>query len=223
MSQILVWKSDADGKLFEDKTKYQLHLRKLAAVRNSERKAAKAAADFDAFLTKMGNTVTSIVELEKFITENFNQFFYNGMKHALWKCDRKPTIAHKMAKIKIDVQWNDHVSNSHSCPRNGVQNFDTRAEYNKGKPTGYPGWKGRIEFVVEAGMSNHKKNPYKLDSYGGDYFKDTGINTGTGGGNGQSYGYDVKLFAADFPAMTLAHEKAITWNILVDGNELEFA
>ena len=33
MSQVLVWKSDADGKLFEDKIKYQKHLRKLAAQR----------------------------------------------------------------------------------------------------------------------------------------------------------------------------------------------
>ena len=38
MSQVLVWKSDVDGKLFEDKAKYQSHLRKLARHRNAQQK-----------------------------------------------------------------------------------------------------------------------------------------------------------------------------------------
>jgi hypothetical protein len=33
MSIIQAYKSDSDGKLFEDKKKYQLHLRKLASAR----------------------------------------------------------------------------------------------------------------------------------------------------------------------------------------------
>ena len=44
MSVITVWKCDEDGKLFEDKKKYQNHLRKLARVRRERRRDAAVPA-----------------------------------------------------------------------------------------------------------------------------------------------------------------------------------
>lgn len=227
MSQVLVWKSDADCKLFEDKTKYQKHLRVLATQRAHQRKIQKMEADRAAFIERMGNTVTSIKHLEEFIAENWEWFFTNGMKHTLWASDKKPTIKHKLNKIQIDVRWSESVSNTHSCPRDGVQNWSQRANREKGLnlPEGYPGWTGSINFVIDAGMSSHKKNPYPLSGYGSDYFKDTGINTGGGGGSGRSYSYELRLYAADFPAMALAREQARVWSVLSDAEvaQQEFA
>jgi hypothetical protein len=60
-------------------------------------------------------------------------------------------------------------------------------------------------------MSKHKKDPYMHDGWGSSYFDNTIINTGSGGGGGgkdfKSYSYEVKLWAADFPAMYEAHRK----------------
>ena len=226
MSQVLVWKSDTDGKLFEDKAKYQKHLRVLAGQRAQGRRIAKAEAEREAFITRMGATVKSIDELEKFIADNWEWFFANGMKNALWKCDKKPKNKHKLVSLKFDVRWSDAVSNSHSCPRDGVTNWggDTKLPNGSPAPRGYPGWTGNVKFVIDAGMSAHKKNPYRYDGYGSDYFEHTPINTGSGGsGNGQNYSYGIELFASDFPAMLEAREKAIVWNTLTDKNELEFA
>ena len=80
-------------------------------------------------------------------------------------------------------------------------------------PHGYPGWTGRVEWIVAW--------PEEWDGWylGGDLFAKgtfcTGrqrANTGTGGGGGmrysqkhkchvQSFGYDFKLFAADWPGL----------------------
>lgn len=225
MSQVLVWKSDQDGKLFEDKTKYTKHLRMLARIRAQSRKIAKMEDEREAFIKHIGATVTSIKDLEDFIAENWEWFFANGMKHALWSSDKKPTNKHKLVSISFDMRWSESVSNSHCCPRDGVQNWDRRVNREKGLnlPEGYPGWTGQIRFTIDAGMSAHKKNPYPHSGYGSDYFKNTIINTGGGGGGGTKFSYDMSLFASDFPAMTLARERAQTWNVLADSDELEFA
>jgi hypothetical protein len=216
MSIIQAYKSDSDGKLFEDKKKYQLHLRNLATIRRAEKKVAQMEAEREQFHIKMGQ-VKSIAELNQFIKDNWNWFWANGAKDDFYKWSSNkgaPAPFHEYVDVSIvEVYWKENLSNSHSGPRKGVQNFDTRADYNKGKPTGYPGWQARINIKVKPPMSKHKKDPYMHDGFGSSYFHDTIINTGSGGGGGKhkneyvSYSYDVKLFAADFPAMYEQHRK----------------
>ena len=206
MSIIQAYKSDADGKLFEDKKKYQAHLRKLAKARLAERKVKAMEAEREAFLDRMGQ-VKSIDELNQFIKDNWKWFWTNGAQHEHFGWGRKGTPKfHEYVEITIhNVRWGEKVSNSHSSPRKGVKNFDTRAECNKGKPTGYPGWIGRIDIKVKPPMYKYQGKEYMDDGYGSAYFNRTTINTGSGGGGGgkdcKQYSYDVKLFAADFPVM----------------------
>lgn len=210
MSIIQAYKSDADGKIFEDKKKYQLHLRKLATARRAEKKVEQMEAERELFIEKMGQ-VKSLAELNKFIKDNWNWFWANGAKNDFYRWNRNNGDSapfHEYVDVSIiDTYWKEDLSNSHCSPRKGVQNFDTRADYNKGKPTGYPGWSGRINIKVKPPMSKHKKNPYMHDGFGSAYFDRTTICTGGGGGGGNhkneyvSYSYEVKLWAADFPAM----------------------
>lgn len=219
MSIIQAFKSDVDGKLFEDKKKYQLHLRKLASARLAEKKVALMEAERELFLDKMGQ-VKSLAELNKFIKDNWKWFWANGAKNEFynWGSNKGTTAPfHEYVDVSIiDLRWNEKCSNSHSNPRKGVQNFDTRADYNKGKPTGYPGWRGRININVRPPMSKHKKDPYMHDGWGSGYFDRTTICTGSGGGGGTrdkngekyiNYSYDLTLWAADFPGMYEAHRK----------------
>lgn len=206
MSIIQAYKSDADGKIFEDKKKYQAHLRKLAAIRRQKLKEQKLEQEFDAFMYQMGQ-VKSIDELNQFIKDNWKMFWQNGAKHEHWKWrkDGAPEF-HEYVDVSIlEVRWGEKISNSHSCPRKGVQNFDTRADCNKGKPTGYPGWIGRINIKVRPPIKKYYGKDYMVDGWGSSYFENTIINTGSGGGGGgkdcKHYSYDIKLFAADFPVM----------------------
>jgi hypothetical protein len=214
MSIIQAYKSDADGKIFEDKKKYQAHLRKLASARRAEKKVEQMEAERELFLEKMGQ-VKSLAELNQFIKDNWRWFWANGAQREfyMWSSNKGRTPDfHEFFDVRIrDLYWSESLSNSHSSPRKGVQNFDTRSDYNKGKPTGYPGWSGRIDIKVKPPMSKHKKDPYMHDGWGSSYFERTTICTGGGGGGGgtefKSYSYEVKLWAADFPAMYEAKRK----------------
>jgi hypothetical protein len=62
-----------------------------------------------------------------------------------------------------------------------------------GKPTSYPGWRGRIEFEIY---------PHDCGIYGSDVARALGIYTGTGGGVGSGRsGYETILFADDWPGL----------------------
>lgn len=68
------------------------------------------------------------------------------------------------------IRYTDPVSNSHSAPLEGVQNWGGKA----GKPVGYPGWTGRVWVRYSS----------PLDGFGSDYFRGTLSHTGTGGFGG---------------------------------------
>lgn len=117
------------------------------------------------------------------------------------------------------------VSNSHSCPVGGVQCWSSR-EAEDGRPRGYPGWTGRIDWLVEW--------PRELDGIylGSDLFSrgtfQSGrqrAHTGTGGGGCghfnkefntwcQSPGYSFSIYASDWPGMARYYEKRRMWNTL---------
>ena len=210
MSQVLVWKSDADGKLFEDKKKYQSHLRKLAAQRQQARKIAATKVDRELFLDKIGQ-VGSIKELEQFIKDNWKWFFANGLSRNDWRRRSKAYETHDHVEVSFGwARWSDSVSNSHRCPRNGVTNWGGR---DVGAPRGYPGWTGQIKIHVRTPEKTYRKEKYYEDGFGSDYFDRTPIGTGSGGGGGckngvTSYSYSVELFAADFPVMAENRQKA---------------
>jgi uncharacterized C2H2 Zn-finger protein len=107
-----------------------------------------------------------------------------------WGARREPLRDKFWIKITyINAVWNESVSNSHSCPRDGVENWGRE----DGKPTGYPGWSGRIEFQMSHDLG-----------FGSDVMRGVGLNTGTGGGiRGGRYGYDLKMFASDWPNLVV--------------------
>ena len=224
MSQVLVWKSDADGKLFEDKNKYQKHLRKLAALRREQKKMADAAKNRVAFLDRMGHEVTGVESLNQFIKDNWTWFFANGLNHH-WGDNKTAHKMHEYVHVAVEVNNKNisDISNSHSCPRNGERNWGAR---DTGKPTSYPGWRGRIVIKVKPGMYKYRGKSYMCDGFGSGYFDETPINTGSGGGGGGddcvSYSYDVSLFADDFPTWRDNITKAEMWKTLSDGQEVEF-
>lgn len=212
MSIIQAYKSDADGRLFEDKNKYQNHLRKLAKARLAEKKVQQMEVQREEFLTQMGQ-VASIDELNQFIKENWRWFWANGAKDEFYRWGRKGTPEfHEYVEVTVkEVFWHEKLRNSHSSPRAGVENFDSRADYNQGKPTSYPGWRGRINIHVRPPTTKYRGEEYVKDGWGSSYFTNTIICTGSGGGGGgkehKSYSYDLSLWAADFPVMYKAQRR----------------
>lgn len=221
MAQILVWKCPSTGKLFEDKDKYKKHLAKVAKERRVRRHLEIEDAIERAWWAEVQNTEMDLEQLQKFIIEN-QMKFWAGASTAEWEWSNVGKVRHKGVLMpipelveftKFNLRWSDHVSNSHCAPFNGVTNWGRE----RGKPTGYPGWNGRVEWRI--------KWPKEFDGHypGSDLFSGShvGIHTGTGGGGGmkdghQSFGYDVTIFAEDWPGLARMREKLAVWKIMAD-------
>ena len=100
----------------------------------------------------------------------------------------------------LKLHWNAMVSNTHSCPHNGQENFTRDRKFKNGTPipTGYPGWQGRIEYKIshDLGFASNVLKPFR-------------IHTGTGGGTGKDHpaGYEVQFFDADWPGLAVCANK----------------
>jgi hypothetical protein len=214
MSVVTAYKCDATGKLFEDKAKYQKYIRKVATERRQERKIEVAhKADIQWWHDNFWNRVKSLAQLQAAILHHKDVFADRGVKnyHSRYKLKPTPIIKFK----NFDLRYRDSVSNTHSCPHDGVTNWCGRV---KGAPRGYPGWDGNFEYIVQTHKDQTHSYPGSSDMWEG-----TRIYTGTGGGGGctpeqeklfQHFGYSLNLFASDWPAMAAEYEKAKTYAIL---------
>jgi hypothetical protein len=236
MSVITAYKSDEDGKIFEDKHKYQLHLRKLARHRLEQRKLQISEAEKDAAWAELYEREQSIEQWCQMVIDNQDLFWaeaakgdpydWEGVGKKIGRGKNAITMPiPKLLKIVPNLRWSDSVSNSHSCPHNGVTCW-SRDEAKDGRPQGYPGWTGSITWICAW--------PEELDGIylASDLFSKgtfrTGrqrANTGSGGGGSghfnkefntycQQPSYDFKLFAADWPGMTRYYEKLKMWDTL---------
>lgn len=236
MSIITAYKCDQDGKIFEDKSKYTAHLRKLARHRNAQRKLKIAEAEKDKIWAELYEREQSIDDWMQMVIDNQHLFWAEaaaGDPHD-WKCvgtkigrgkNASVVPVPKVLKITHNMTWSDMVSNSHSCPVGGVTCWSSR-EHMDGRPRGYPGWTGRVDWVVEW--------PKELEGMylGSDLFSKGTFrsgrqraHTGTGSGGGgrmskefgtwvQCPGYDFKIFASDWPGLARYHQKRKMWETL---------
>jgi hypothetical protein len=231
---ITAYKSEADGKIFEDKKKYQNHLRKLARVRRTRQQLEVEETLKDRIWNELYECEQSVEQWRDMVIANQDLFWAEAAKSDPydWKVvgtTRKGVVCPVPRLLEFttfDMRWSDSVSNSHSCPHNGMTNW---GGYNTdlGAPNGYPGWQGRADWIVAW--------PKEFDGIylGSDLFKGLHgsrsgrqrAHTGTGGGGGMrwsdkhkcyvmSHGYDFKIFAADWPGLTRHHEKLKMWDVL---------
>lgn len=228
MSQVLVWKSDVDGKLFEDKEKYQKHLRKLATQRNLETKILVAKQNKVQFWAdNFWNRVKSLEQLKHALLIHAEQLGLNGLDNYWFAGRRKSPTGPPIIKQfeEFSLRYSDSVSNTHNCPHNGVTNWNQSHNRQKGLnlPEGYPGFRGRVSYHVEWYTEWSSSYPG-----GSDLFVGTRIHTGTGGGGNyksydpkdkkgkglQSFGYDVTIFFDDWPGLKAGYDEARVWSNL---------
>lgn len=149
--------------------------------------------------------------------ESHQEFlFNNGLERNEWrlsKTQKGKTVfdpsTFKATISYLSLSWKDKCSNSHRAPHNGRTNWAGKDVFKDGTPVpnGYPGWTGRIEYMVES----------KFDLGGSDVFDNLRIHTGTGGsGNGVNYGYDVTFFDADWPGMRDSYGKQFAMEATMD-------
>lgn len=173
-------------KLFTVRQRYIDHLARYRENQIHEKiRIANWAQTRDQF-----NAMPDFYSVVKWIENNSIWFLSNGIRH--YTCSTTVDIDipsdFKIKVTNFSLEYSDKVSNSHSCPRDGVSNWNGNMP---GVPNHYPGWYGRIYYLTS----------HDINGIGSDLFKGTGINTGSGGGSKNRRGYDVKLFASDWPVI----------------------
>ena len=189
MPRITAYQCRWTQKVFTDREKYLKHLLKQRPVLIAKRDSARINRVMEQVLATMREECTTFSEIEEYITENWPVFLQNGDNHNQWhrRPNSPPTKRPKLLSIKITGRYSEHVSNSHASPIGKLQNWSREP----GTPTGYPGYDCYIRFSLDG----------DTDSFCSNLFKDTGLNTGSGGGNHANSGYDLKIYADDWPGL----------------------
>jgi hypothetical protein len=188
MPKVQAWQCKHTGKLFpiEQEKEYKRHTGRAYRTIAAQKKEARERAEFNEWLATEKLKCKTLDQVAEFLTKNFNRL--NTYNYG-YRNGKKPIIV----SIKITGEYRDRVSNTHSCPRNGVTNWGSKAD----KPKGYPGIYGRIEIKVQ-----------NKDNYSGflsDYLGPADVHTGSGG-HGD---YDVTLWLDDWPGLKETVEKQI--------------
>lgn len=185
-------------KVFGTKRDYATHLKNLRQnyMHQRVRETARARKRLDLWNQPTFQDIINWIEMNP-------EFMYdNGVREG-WLREGSEKYRDKFwIKITyVDVQWTANASNSHACPRGGVTNWGSREP---NKPTGYPGFTGRIEYQLSHDIG-----------FGSDVVRGLGIHTGTGGGIGENrFGYSVTFFDADWPGLVNSR----TMELLADRN-----
>lgn len=194
------------NEIFLRKDRYVRHLKNLRRNRIHQQIRAKQRAA----LIHQLNDLSSFEDIIEWIGLH-TDLLYKLTEKEIWPSHFQILKQHRddwWVKISyLKLSYSKQVSNSHSCPRNGVTNWSGREQFKDGtdKPRSYPGWEGRIEFQVSHDQTFESRA-----------FTALGIHTGTGGGNGKHYGYDVQLFESDWPGLSRARTMALLGGPSID-------
>ena len=198
MPQIIAWQSSYTKEVFTEKSKYELHNRRQAAARRARNKDLLERKAFSDWLAAEKENICSVDEIAPWILLNQRKLMDMSNKYGYFSFNDKFFNDDEFTEIEIyQANYSKSVSNTHSCPHNGVTNWrgDTKLADGTPAPNGYPGWSANIKGSLARNKSRMGAYPY------GGVLKLIKLHTGTGGG-GNNWRYDCKIFLADWPGLS---------------------
>lgn len=190
--KILVNKCPDTGKLFEDDEEYKKYRRQLLREKRAAERYETEKAEALQWITDEKLKISKVEQIPVWVLEHQAKLMEIYNKYGPAYYEGKFVKEDIFTKFEFrNVRFNYLVSNTHSCPHNGVTNWHC----NNDKPRGYIGWQGRIEGALSRPHSKRSTYPYT------GFCKFLGIHTGTGGGGNSSWGFDIKIFLADWPGL----------------------
>lgn len=209
MTVITAYKCPDTGKIFEHKEKYQKHRQKVLSNLQIQREAQAALKlDQSWWEQNFWHAVKSPAQLKAAIMLHRSVLAARGLKNSQHHLPNigntvKPTPIVEF--LQFEMSWCDSITNTHSCPHNGVRNWRRDSKL----PIGYSGWTGSIEYTVQSCPGQEGSYPGSSDMWVG-----SRIHTGTGGGGSsnnitytQRFRYSITLWAEDWPAMAAAYHE----------------
>ena len=187
-------KSFFTGEYFEDIEEYLAHLVSIRTENRKKWRKKHRLNKFNTWLTKEKEKLMSVQEIEEWFDRNqeFLMRAYNNLSSdATWEGKFQPKTDRFNLTIVATTTAAVKVSNSHSCPVNGVTNWGRR---HADKPTGYPGYTIRTQGLYT------KEKPHRGGNISS-LFEFINIHLGTGGCSGSNLNYYGEIFLADWPGL----------------------
>ena len=189
-------------KLFEDDALYSKHLSKLREKHRLNRYWPSMLEQGNQAIQWATQNVTSCTQFEHWMRQNWAALVIRGTCVSDWgnrikRLDQLPIP--ELKTVKLQLEYQPCISNSHCSPLDGVQNF----KQHPGLARGYPGWTGSLMWSYDHTIKT------KVET-GSGLFAQSAVHTGPGGsgGNGAYWYSSIILWASDWPAWTV-------WNSLV--------
>jgi hypothetical protein len=195
--KVVVNKCRFTGQLFEDDAKYKKHLAKIRREMKRERQYEKVRTDFFDWLAAEKQKIVSLDMIAPWFLEN-QRYLMDASnagvrpKHSNWFEPDKFYDDDVYTKFTLDGNFEQSLSNTHSCPDDGVTNW---GGMDKNAPRGYIGWRCRTGGTLQRNAKHMAEYPYKMS------LDLVGIKTGTGGGGNENWSYDASIFLADWPGL----------------------
>lgn len=203
--RIAARKCRLSGELFEESEldEYAAHLRVLRKTRAEEFRLLKLSVEWMHWLRKEKEGIKQIADILPWFYENQQHIMDSITAGArmpnvsYWERD-KFVDGDKFDRLTLNVIYSHQVSNSHVCPEKGTTNW---CGHHADLPKSYPGWKGQINGRLLRPPAGNGSYPCNVA------LNMVGLLTGTGGGGNDEWGYDVSIFAEDWPGLWYMHEE----------------
>jgi hypothetical protein len=212
MPLIEVWHYPGSDHYFYSKEEYRDYLRRCAAHNLYVRKVKRMQAARWEILRGFWREARTIQGVVDTLWENTDYIqslvmstdeLVEAHEGTGKKRKRKKRKPFEWYGIELNVRYNEHASNSHQCPHNGVENWARKDDL----PKYYPGYTGQIKLM-------YSRDPGEFISDDiARCLKRMGVHTGSGGGGDRKhpyYGrmevrsYEVTLFLDDWEGLRKA-------------------
>jgi hypothetical protein len=196
--RVMVRKCPFTGQLYEEKERKQYieHLHDLREQMKLERRHKCIVNEWQKWLAEQKQDIKYVADIPDWFLANQRKImdFTNDIEFASGFHRRNRFVEQdKFVKLQWEYppKYSRLVSNTHSCPHNGVTNWGS----NPDKPVGYPGWSGNLHGSLIRPKNNEYSYPYS------EALNIVGIRTGTGGGGNKNFSYGFKIFVSDWPGL----------------------
>lgn len=192
--KVTMYKCPWTASLFKmsERDEYIEHLRTVRKKNSENRRMSRVRKEFDEWLYQEKLKIVDVNQIESWIFENQEKLIEGMVSINNTTNLESFYLGDRIKELKITrLRHSSRVSNTHSCPKSGITNFRCLPD----KPMGYPGWRGRIDGSLLRDKKNNSHYPITV------LLNHIGLCTGSGGGGNINWGFELKIFADDWPGL----------------------
>lgn len=190
--KIVAYKCPDTGDIFEKKSEYDSHRRRIKVRLLNEKKRDRDLSEFKSWISDQKSSICHVDMIGPWILKN--QETIMSWYNLLVEKNTFKIGFDFIESIVFRITYTPALSNSHICPETGVTNW---GGIEKSWPRSYPGFKGEVVLVAKKNSNPSLQFPIA------DFFRFIRIYVHGGGGNKSGLCMSwTELFLDDWPSLS---------------------